>query len=72
MEIWSPLNGRTGVRLIDQGNIVHTGDTGGLVVITPLNMIAVIFTLPQQYLPEIADAVRCRAPAVRVSVRISF
>jgi membrane fusion protein, multidrug efflux system len=62
--ISSPLNGRTGVRLIDQGNIVHAGDTGGLVVITQLNPIAVIFTLPQQYLPEIADAVGRGAPVV--------
>ncbi len=62
--ISSPLNGRTGVRLIDQGNIVHAGDTGGLVVITQLNPIAVMFTLPQQYLPEIADAVRRGAPVV--------
>jgi multidrug efflux system membrane fusion protein len=61
--ISAPLTGRTGVRLIDQGSIVHAGDAGGLVVITQLNPIAVIFTLPQQYLPEIADAVR-RGPAV--------
>ena len=61
--ILSPLTGRTGLRLVDQGNIVHAGDTGGLVVITQLNPIAVIFTLPQQYLPEIADAAR-RGPSV--------
>jgi membrane fusion protein, multidrug efflux system len=63
--ITSPLAGRTGVRLIDQGNIVHAGDAGGLVVITQLNPIAVIFTLPQQYLPEIADAVRRGLPVVQ-------
>jgi multidrug efflux system membrane fusion protein len=62
--ISSPLNGRTGVRLIDQGNIVHAGDAGGLVVITQLNPIAVIFTLPQQYLPEIAGAVERGSPVV--------
>jgi multidrug efflux system membrane fusion protein len=61
--ILSPLTGRTGLRLVDQGNIVHAGDTGGLVVITQLNPIAVIFTLPQQYLPEIAEAAR-RGPSV--------
>lgn len=61
--ISSPLTGRTGLRLVDQGNIVHAGDAGGLVVIAQLNPIAVIFTLPQQYLPEIADAAR-RGPAV--------
>jgi multidrug efflux system membrane fusion protein len=62
--ISSPLTGRTGLRLVDQGNIVHAGDTGGLVVVTQLNPIAVIFTLPQQYLPEIVDAVRRGPPVV--------
>jgi multidrug efflux system membrane fusion protein len=56
--IVSPIPGRTGVRLIDQGNIVHTTDASGLVVITQLKPISVIFTLPQQLLPEIADAMR--------------
>jgi len=62
--ISSPLTGRTGLRLVDQGNIVHAGDTGGLVVVTQLDPIAVIFTLPQQYLPEIVDAVRRGPPVV--------
>jgi multidrug efflux system membrane fusion protein len=62
--IISPLSGRTGLRLVDQGNIVHAGDPGGLVVITQLNPIAVIFTLPQQHLPDIVDAIRRGAPAV--------
>ena len=56
--IVAPLSGRTGVRLIDQGNIVHASDSIGLVVITQIKPIAVIFTLPQQYLPEIAAALR--------------
>jgi membrane fusion protein, multidrug efflux system len=54
--IAAPLSGRTGVRLIDQGNMVHASDASGLVVITQLKPIAVIFTLPQQYLPSITDA----------------
>jgi multidrug efflux system membrane fusion protein len=62
--ITAPLSGRVGLRLVDQGNIVHAGDPGGLVVITQLNPIAVIFTLPQQRLPEIVDAMRRGAPAV--------
>jgi multidrug efflux system membrane fusion protein len=62
--ITSPLSGRTGLRLVDQGNIVHAGDPGGLVVITQLNPIAVIFTLPQQHLPDIVDAIHRGAPAV--------
>jgi multidrug efflux system membrane fusion protein len=54
----SPLKGRTGIRLIDQGNIVHASDSSGLVVITQLSPISVIFTLPQQYLGEVVEASR--------------
>lgn len=54
----SPLKGRTGIRLIDQGNIVHANDSSGLVVITQLSPISVIFTLPQQYLGEVVEASR--------------
>ncbi len=56
--ITSPLAGRTGLRLIDQGNIVHASDSTGLVVVTQLMPIAVIFTLPQQHLSAIVDAMR--------------
>jgi multidrug efflux system membrane fusion protein len=56
--IKAPLGGRTGIRLIDQGNIVHANDAGGLVVIAQLNPISLIFTLPQRYLPDIAEAMR--------------
>jgi membrane fusion protein, multidrug efflux system len=56
--IVSPLAGRTGIRLIDQGNIVHASDSGGLVVVTQMAPISAIFTLPQKYLPEIIDAMR--------------
>lgn len=51
--IFSPLEGRIGVRLVDQGNIVHANDANGLVVITQLRPISVVFTLPQQRLGEI-------------------
>jgi multidrug efflux system membrane fusion protein len=44
---------------------VHAGDAGGLVVVTQLNPITVIFTLPQQYLPEIVDAARREPPLVQ-------
>lgn len=54
--IVAPISGRTGVRLIDQGNIVHATDATGLVVIAQIKPISVIFTLPQQYLGEIAEA----------------
>lgn len=51
--ISSPLDGRTGVRLVDQGNIVHASDANGLVVVTQLKPISVVFTLPEQSLPAI-------------------
>jgi multidrug efflux system membrane fusion protein len=52
-DITSPIDGRTGIRHIDKGNIVHAADTGGLVVITQLQPISAIFTLPQDFLPQV-------------------
>ncbi|HEY3323435.1 MAG TPA: efflux RND transporter periplasmic adaptor subunit [Planctomycetota bacterium] len=49
----SPIDGRTGVRLMDAGNIVHVNDPKGLVVITQLEPISIVFTLPQQHLNSI-------------------
>ena len=54
--ITSPINGRTGIRLIDQGNIVHATDTTGIVVLTQLHPISVIFTLPEDDLPAVSAA----------------
>lgn len=54
--ITSPLDGRTGIRRVDQGNIVHTTDASGLVVITQLHPISVIFTLPEGRLTTIQSA----------------
>ena len=51
--IVSPLEGRCGIRIVDQGNIVRANDTNGLVVITQLRPIAVILTLPEQTLGDI-------------------
>jgi multidrug efflux system membrane fusion protein len=52
-QIKSPIDGRTGVRLVDVGNIVHAADQTGIVVITQLKPISVVFTLPEQNLPSI-------------------
>jgi|694.fasta_scaffold13456_7 multidrug efflux system membrane fusion protein len=49
----SPLAGRVGMRLIDKGNVVHASDTRGLVVITQIQPISLVFTLPAQNLGEI-------------------
>jgi len=54
--ITSPLDGLTGIRLVDQGNIVHATDTTGLVVITQTHPISVIFTLPENLLDAINQA----------------
>src|ERR1700733_6602985 len=54
--ITSPLDGTVGVRLVDKGNIVHATDTTGLVVITQLQPISVVFNLPQQSLTRVAAA----------------
>ncbi len=52
-EVRSPVDGVTGVRQVDQGNIVHAADPNGLVVVTQLDPMAIVFTLPQDNLPEI-------------------
>jgi multidrug efflux system membrane fusion protein len=54
--IKSPIDGRTGVRLVDIGNVVHAADTNGIVVITQLHPISVVFTLPEQNLQPILNA----------------
>jgi multidrug efflux system membrane fusion protein len=51
--ITAPISGRIGLRLVDAGNIVHATDTNGLLVITQLQPISVIFTLPQDELPQV-------------------
>jgi membrane fusion protein, multidrug efflux system len=56
--VHSPIDGRMGLRLIDKGNIVHAGDPTGLVVITQVQPIAVIFSLPQDYLQNITAAMK--------------
>ncbi len=61
--ITAPISGRLGIRQVDAGNIVQTSDTTGLVVITKLKPIAVIFTLPQQQLPQVAAAMAQAASA---------
>ncbi len=51
--ITSPINGRAGLRLVDEGNIVRSADSNGIVVLTQLQPIFMVFTLPAQYLGEI-------------------
>jgi len=49
-KIVAPIDGRTGLRQVDEGNIVHASDANGIVVITQIKPIAVLFNLPQQNL----------------------
>ena len=51
----APIDGRAGIRLVDQGNVVHASDSNGLVVLAQLRPISVIFTLPEQTLNKIQN-----------------
>jgi membrane fusion protein, multidrug efflux system len=59
--ITAPISGRVGLRLVDAGNIVHATDATGLLVITQLQPISVIFTLPQDQLPPVVTKLRAGA-----------
>ncbi|MEI9948049.1 MAG: efflux RND transporter periplasmic adaptor subunit [Pseudomonadota bacterium] len=64
-EVRSPVDGVTGVRQVDQGNVVHASDPNGIVVVTQLDPMAIVFTLPQDDLPlinrEIAGGLQIEA-----------
>lgn len=54
--ITAPINGRTGIRQVDPGNIVHATDTAGIVVMTQIQPISVMFTLPEDEVPKMTEA----------------
>ena len=56
--ITSPINGVVGLRQVDAGNIVHGSDANGLMVVTQLQPIAVIFTLPEDQLQSVLKGIR--------------
>lgn len=56
--ITAPVAGRIGLRLVDVGNIVHATDTNPMLVITQLQPISVIFTLPEDSLPSVVKRMR--------------
>jgi multidrug efflux system membrane fusion protein len=56
--IKAPLTGRTGIRLVDKGNLVSSSDATGIVIITQLRPIAVVFTLPE---PTVADVLNAQS-----------
>ncbi len=55
-KIRAPLTGRTGIRLVDKGNLVSASDATGIVIITQLQPIAVVFTLPENTVADVLDA----------------
>ena len=56
--ITAPITGRIGLRLVDPGNIIHASDTNALLVITQIQPISVIFTLPEDQLPAVLQKMR--------------
>lgn len=56
--ITSPITGRVGLRLVDPGNIVHAADTTGMLVITQLQPINVLFSVAEDFLPQIRQQLR--------------
>jgi membrane fusion protein, multidrug efflux system len=57
-KITSPIDGVVGLRQVDPGNIVHAADATGLLVVTQLQPIAVIFTLPEDQLPQVQTVMK--------------
>jgi multidrug efflux system membrane fusion protein len=62
--IRSPLSGKTGFRLVDPGNIVHASSTTGIVTIVKLQPISVVFTAPEEDIPQINQALAAGAVPV--------
>jgi membrane fusion protein, multidrug efflux system len=67
--ITAPVSGRIGLRLVDEGNMVHATDTNPLIVITQLQPIAVLFTLPEDQLPAVAKQMAQRTLQVEAYSR---
>jgi hypothetical protein len=57
-KITAPITGRVGLRLVDPGNIVHASDTNGLLVITQVDPISVLFTVAEDQLPVVLQKLR--------------
>lgn len=56
--ITAPISGRIGLRLVDRGNIVRANDPNGLMIITQLEPIALVFTIPQDEIPRVQERIR--------------
>jgi multidrug efflux system membrane fusion protein len=60
-KVTAPITGVLGLRLVDPGNIVHASDSNGMVTITQLQPIAVLFTIPEDNLPQVTQKLRAGA-----------
>ena len=60
-KVTAPITGVVGLRLVDPGNIVHASDANGMVVITQLQPISVLFTIPEDNLPQVTQKLRAGA-----------
>ncbi|HMD77581.1 MAG TPA: MdtA/MuxA family multidrug efflux RND transporter periplasmic adaptor subunit [Terracidiphilus sp.] len=60
-KITAPITGVLGLRLVDPGNIVHASDANGMVTITQLQPISVLFTIPEDSLPQVTQKLRAGA-----------
>ncbi len=67
--ITSPIDGRVGLRLVDAGNIVHAADANGMLVITQVQPIAVVFTLPEDNIPDVMAVMKKRQLKVEAYAR---
>ena len=67
--ITAPLAGRVGLRLTDQGNMIHASAPNGLVVITQVQPIATLFTLPEDSLPEVIQHMKSEQLAIEAYSR---
>ena len=67
--ITAPIDGLTGIRMVDPGNIVHASDTTGIVVLTQVQPISVIFTVPEESVSAVGRALGAGALAVAAMSR---
>lgn len=64
--ITAPISGVAGIRTVNPGNLVHASDATGIVTLTQLDPISVVFTLPQDVLPKVSRALASGQPRVEV------
>ena len=65
--ITAPVTGRVGLRLVDHGNYVQAGDAAGLVAITQIQPISVVFSIPEDDIPMVARRLRDKADLVVIA-----